>query len=204
LSEAVQAALRRWARPSNEQAEEAAREFLALYRELEQDRSLGVSTRQQLRLKVRARLARLAEQIAKRLLLDEPPAKPDPPDKAALPADQPERLAQLAQPGRQAGGPRGGRGAGPPALGGLGAAQGRAGVGWGARGAMSRNFGPPDAGQQLVELIQRTIAPSTWDVNGGPGAIYYWSPGRALVVRQTSDVHGDVADFMDQLHRMGR
>jgi len=55
-----------------------------------------------------------------------------------------------------------------------------------------------------MDLIQRTIAPSTWDINGGPGTIYYWSPGRALVIRQTSEVHGEVADVLDQLQRMSR
>jgi general secretion pathway protein D len=55
-----------------------------------------------------------------------------------------------------------------------------------------------------VELIQRTIAPSTWDVNGGPGTIRYWRPGMALVIRQTSEVHDDVADFLKQLDRTTR
>ncbi|KKL21876.1 hypothetical protein LCGC14_2441080, partial [marine sediment metagenome] len=30
-----------------------------------------------------------------------------------------------------------------------------------------------DHGEALVELIQQVISPATWDVNGGPGAIYY-------------------------------
>jgi hypothetical protein len=188
LSDAVQSALRRWARPTGENAEQAAREFLVLFQELEQDRSLGIATRQQLRLKVRTRLAQLAEQIAKRIAHEEPQARRDPPPRVALPADQSERLAQMGLPvGRQ------------------GAGQGRSGRGLGGRPVASRNFGPLDsAGQQLVELIQRTIAPSTWDVNGGPGTIYYWSPGRALVIRQTSEVHGDVADVLEQLERMSR
>lgn len=39
-----------------------------------------------------------------------------------------------------------------------------------------------DAGPELVELIQKTISPAHWNVNGGPGSIYYWRPGRALVI----------------------
>lgn len=196
LSEAVQAALRRWARPSAEHSEQAAWEFLGLYRELEQDRSLGTATRRELRVKVRARLAQLAGQIAGRLPEKEQEPKPSPPKTIALPADQPQRLAQLAPPARRP--PQGRRATG------AGAAVGPRGRGLSGRAASSQNFGPLDSAWQLVELIQRTIAPSTWDVNGGPGTIDYWSPGHALVVRQTSDVHGDVADLLEQLERMGR
>jgi len=31
-----------------------------------------------------------------------------------------------------------------------------------------------DQHEALIELIQNTIAPDTWDVNGGPGVIRYW------------------------------
>lgn len=48
---------------------------------------------------------------------------------------------------------------------------------------------PQDEGQALVDLIEATIAPETWDVNGGPGTIKYWPAWHALVVRQTDDVH---------------
>jgi hypothetical protein len=46
-----------------------------------------------------------------------------------------------------------------------------------------------DSGQELVDLIQTTIAPDSWDVNGGPGSIVYYQPLRVLVVRQTDRVH---------------
>lgn len=46
--------------------------------------------------------------------------------------------------------------------------------------------------QELIELIQTTIAPPTWEVNGGRGTISYWEPGLALVVRQTDDVHDQI------------
>ncbi len=52
------------------------------------------------------------------------------------------------------------------------------------------NVQPPiDHGQELLELIQDTIAPTTWDVRGGNGVVRYWAPGHALVIRQTGDVH---------------
>lgn len=76
-------------------------------------------------------------------------------------------------------------------------------------GASSPAFGGgamqiPDHGQELVDLIQTVIRPETWDVNGGTGSIYYWYPGRALVIRQMDDVHGEVSDVLDQLRRAGR
>ncbi len=62
----------------------------------------------------------------------------------------------------------------------------------------------PDYGQDLVDLIQRTIAPTTWDVNGGQGSIYYWSHGRALIIRQTDEVHEQIGGVLEQLGRMNR
>jgi hypothetical protein len=46
--------------------------------------------------------------------------------------------------------------------------------------------------QQLIDLIQATIAPTSWDVNGGLGTIMYFAPKQVLVVRQTGDVHEQV------------
>jgi hypothetical protein len=58
---------------------------------------------------------------------------------------------------------------------------------------------PVDYGQDLVELIEATIAPSSWDTNGGAGTIRYFGPLRVLVVRQTSEVHGQLGDLLPQL-----
>ena len=56
--------------------------------------------------------------------------------------------------------------------------------------------GPRDYGLELVELIQHTIAPQTWDVNGGNGTIIYFAPRHAIVVRQTDDVHEDLGGIL--------
>ena len=64
-------------------------------------------------------------------------------------------------------------------------------------------MGPPDYGPALVELIQRTIAPGFWDVNGGPGTIVYYAPLRALVVRATGEIHGNVGGVLGGLRRAG-
>lgn len=64
-------------------------------------------------------------------------------------------------------------------------------------------YGPPDAsalggaavadeGWALVALIQQTIRPEFWDVNGGPGTIVYYAPLRVLVVRANSELHHQV------------
>ncbi len=59
--------------------------------------------------------------------------------------------------------------------------------------------GPPDNGQALVDLIKRTIAPTTWDDVGGPGSIYYYRPLRVLVIRQTGEVHEKIGGAMGNL-----
>ena len=66
--------------------------------------------------------------------------------------------------------------------------------------AHARGGGPVrDNGRELVELIQRTIAPDTWDVNGGLGSIIYYQPLRVLVVRQTAENHGIVGGVVGGL-----
>ena len=53
--------------------------------------------------------------------------------------------------------------------------------------------------QELIDLITSTIAPDTWDINGGLGTIRYFSLGHLLVVRQTAEAHGQLADTIGQL-----
>lgn len=60
------------------------------------------------------------------------------------------------------------------------------------RDAAARGGAAQDDGQALVELIEATIAPQSWDVNGGPGTIRYWPAWHVLVVRQTEDVHEQI------------
>lgn len=63
LRNAVRAALRRWARASNQYAQEAAGEFLALSRALQQDDKMARSQRKYYMMKVRGRLLKLNQQI---------------------------------------------------------------------------------------------------------------------------------------------
>ncbi len=183
---AVRAALRRWARPSDAQADGAAREFISLYRELQGDRDLARSQREYYRGKVRIRLMQLSDQIARRVARAKRLAEAEKPKRIELPEGKADALAQ--RPGAAGRIPAGfgpAFGPGRPAFGG-GAGQ------------------VPDYGEQLVELIQTVIRPETWDVNGGPGTIYYWYPGRALVVRQMQEVHEDLGGALEQLRRAGR
>ncbi len=179
LRDATRAALRRWARPTNKQADQAAREFLLLYRELQQDDRLAQTPREQLRMKVRRRLLALQRQIKIRMAVKQRLAKAKRPESVDAAV---HGSAVLAQQGGF-GGPAGMR---------------AAGMGGNTGGAND------DYGQQLVDLIQRTIVPASWDVNGGPGSIYYWRPGRALVVRQTQQTHEDLAGVLQQLRRAGQ
>ena len=54
----------------------------------------------------------------------------------------------------------------------------------------------PDSGWQLVELLQRIVAPDFWDRQGGPGTIRYFAMRRVLVVRATTDVHEQIRDLL--------
>ena len=73
-----------------------------------------------------------------------------------------------------------------------------------AAGAGGGGAVPPDHGEKLVELIQNTIAPEAWDVNGGPASIVYFAPLRVLVVRATSEAHHNVGGLVGDLRAAGQ
>ena len=54
---------------------------------------------------------------------------------------------------------------------------------------------------QLIDLIQNTIEPDSWQVNGGKGSIYYFDQLKVLVIRQTGEVHHQIGDVLEQLRR---
>ena len=58
--------------------------------------------------------------------------------------------------------------------------------------------------QQLIDLIEMTIQPESWANNGGLGAIRYWSPGYALVIRNTQSVHEQIGGALGELHAQAR
>jgi len=198
LLAACREALQRWARPSGEQVQQAAVELLELYRQLQQDTELAASQREAMRLVVRRRLLNLADQLDRQAAARRRKAA------AAQPQPQPETPPTI-QAARQMG-VLAQQGAWPGMRPGMGMMPGMAAGGMmapGMFGPMGANQ-PDDAGEQLADLIRQTIAPEMWIENGGPGSIYYWRPGRALVIRQTDEVHEQIADLLKQLQRAGR
>jgi hypothetical protein len=63
---------------------------------------------------------------------------------------------------------------------------------------------PTDLGPELVELIEAVISPSTWKINGGNGAIVYYSPLHVLVVSAPGDVQSQVGGALKQLNAAQR
>jgi general secretion pathway protein D len=69
------------------------------------------------------------------------------------------------------------------------------------RAAASNSGGAAGYAQQLIDLIQSTIAPDTWAANGGNGTLYFYQPLNVLVVRQTAEVHEQIGGTLGQLRR---
>jgi len=69
-------------------------------------------------------------------------------------------------------------------------------------------FGAPNVGgsqadfQSLIDLIQNTVAPQTWNTVGGQGAIQPFPTNLSIVVSQTQEVHEEIADLLEQLRRL--
>jgi RNA polymerase sigma factor (sigma-70 family) len=58
---------------------------------------------------------------------------------------------------------------------------------------------PEPAGKTLVRIITRSVEPDSWDGKGA--SIDYFPEGRCLVVRQTLDVHREVANLLMELRQ---
>jgi general secretion pathway protein D len=66
----------------------------------------------------------------------------------------------------------------------------------GAGGAQSADF------DDLIDLITQTVAPKSWEQNGGQGTIAPFPTNLSLVVSQTQEVHEQIVDLLEQLRRM--
>ena len=53
-------------------------------------------------------------------------------------------------------------------------------------------------------LIEATISPDTWNINGGNGAIVYFAPLHVLVISAPTEVHAQVGDVLNQLNAAQR
>ncbi|MEC9092638.1 MAG: hypothetical protein VX438_08040 [Planctomycetota bacterium] len=56
----------------------------------------------------------------------------------------------------------------------------------------------------LIRLIQSTINPSFWNVEGGVGSIIFYAPLNALVIRATEDIHYKIGGSLNQLEFFNR
>ena len=68
------------------------------------------------------------------------------------------------------------------------------------------SFGKTGGGQadfqSLIDLIQQTVAPTSWNTVGGQGAAMPFQTNLSLVISQTQEVHEEIADLLDQLRRL--
>lgn len=75
-------------------------------------------------------------------------------------------------------------------------------------------FGPSSSGpggrgggsfadfQSLIDLIQTTVVPDTWEALGGPSTMAPYPQNLSLVISTTSDVHDQIADLLESLRRL--
>jgi hypothetical protein len=178
LRDAIGDALRREATTKGGDHDQAVRDLVDVFKALQQDDQLPERERRQRVGQVRHRLRDVAELLERHT---DAPRQPQP------------KAANRAAPGNAV------LGQVLPAVGG----QRRGGTAATVRNGQQPGTlpGETDQAQQLIDLIQSTIAPATWDINGGPGTIMYFSPAKVLVIRQTSEVHGRVRDLSGQLRR---
>ena len=155
-------------------------EMLPLYREIASDpRRLASPTLERYRIQLRSRLLQIQARL-KRKLAREKSGPPRPVSLAEATTDA--LIDQMSLVGASAGG--------PSQL-------------FSSRGAFGGAAVRPDYGLALVELIQTTIQPDFWDVNGGPGTIVYYAPLHALVVRATSEVHHKIGGAVKVIRKAG-
>ena len=79
---------------------------------------------------------------------------------------------------------------------GVGQTSSRNGVNMGGGGAAMADF------DSLIELIQSTIAPDSWEEVGGAGTVSEFRGNLSLVISQTQEVHEEIADLLEQLRRL--
>ena len=56
-----------------------------------------------------------------------------------------------------------------------------------------------DYSQQLIDVIQGTIAPGSWDVNGGNGSIKFFPGLNVMIIRNTAENQEDLVDVLERV-----
>jgi hypothetical protein len=159
--------------------------LIALYTEIRDCKEISERQKAALLRPLETRLNRLAQSL--RLERQRQPLPSSPPRSAlaAVPAGESPTKTESGQESQT------GEGHSSPVM--PAAAPGRLAFG-----------GPPGTGdyaEELLDLIQRVVSPRSWARNGGQGQIRYWPPGQAIVVRQTEEVHEQLAILLEQLRR---
>ncbi len=174
LREAVRAALKTAATSEGAARVEAARQLALLFDELQHDTQMVKDDRINLAGVIRSRLQKMDAEA-----------------KAAIARQQRNDPAHVAAADRPAGAdgvlgqqllPPGGKGAA------------------GANGGNNSNK-QADYGQQLIDVIQGTIAPGSWDVNGGNGSIKFFPGLNVMVIRNTAENQEDLVDVLNALRK---
>jgi hypothetical protein len=49
------------------------------------------------------------------------------------------------------------------------------------------------AANQIINLIQSTVEPSSWQANGGPGSIMFHEPSMSIIIRNSAEFHYSLA-----------
>ncbi|MCA9249105.1 MAG: hypothetical protein KDA42_18410, partial [Planctomycetales bacterium] len=224
LRQSVATFLRQEATTEGEENEQAVRGLIRIYRQLQDDSALVKSSRDRLTNLVRNRLRKVAARLEK----ERPDGLATPTDLQQFLAQQLNQFGQglarapaeihpgealvdlikaTVQPNTWV--DRGGNGEVMlfPPLRQVGVFGNQANIQQGGGFGPARQGGafgaPADDGEDLVELIQTVIAPDSWDVNGGPGSIFYWPNLRVLVIRQTDEVHDNIGGALGQLRQAG-
>ena len=186
INQDIRDAIRKEARAENpRQREYAIRQMAALYRELAEDPRVETSdTLKSYKAKVWSRLTRIRDELKKRQKREQRlnKTKVSQEEQLVLQKASESLAEQVSLMNYSLGGPS-------QVLSQTGGALGGGGV--------------ADHGAELIDLIERTIRPDFWDTNGGPGSIFYYAPLHALVVRATSEMHGDVGGLLRALRRAG-
>jgi hypothetical protein len=69
--------------------------------------------------------------------------------------------------------------------------------------AIQRKPAPPksaDPAQDLLELIQGTVAPETWEINGGRGTIHYFGLSQAMIVTAPGTDSTNLIELLGERH----
>ncbi len=54
----------------------------------------------------------------------------------------------------------------------------------------------------LIQLIQTTVSPDTWEALGGPSTMSQYAQNLSLVISTTSEVHDQIAELLESLRRL--